>query len=76
MIFRKFKQQYDEEITNLNFIDDYGLDGCQKSWIDRVFGSLAPKILNKDGSINWWWVAWNIGKIVAKVVFAIRISKR
>lgn len=37
---------------------------------------LEPKILNGNGKVNWWWVVLNIGRVIARILFAIKEGKK
>lgn len=44
--------------------------------IEDIFGDLKPKMYTKSGRVNWWWILWNVGVLVARILFALKVGKK
>lgn len=63
----------EKEFSTSEFIADAAKTKRVKSL--SFIEDLEGDIIDSKGKINWWWAILNIGKIVARIVFAIKVSK-
>lgn len=40
--------------------------------VSNMLDLIKSDILKSNGKINWWWVILNVGKLVGRIVFAIK----
>lgn len=66
------KKQYDKEYKRIEEMFDS--DKCDA--VEDIFQPLEPSILTEDGEPNLWWALFNVGKIMARLVFALKIRRQ
>lgn len=72
-----YKKEYWKQYTRHNTLKENAnyLGVTEPDLIETLIDPLEPMIRKANGKINWMWVVFNIGKIVARLLLASDIQK-
>lgn len=70
------QKQFDDETTAIAQKVFVAVPESKLDPIEAFLEPLAPKILKPNGKLNLWYIVWNIGLIVARIVSTITINKK